>query len=321
MNSTNPTPSLSKEACVFLRSPRQIDSAIAELTKKSKHMQLAVAYISCHWQSVFANYIGTVQVICWLDSTNTNPYAVEEMMENASFRVKQAHSMHAKVYLAPGIGAVVGSANLSSTALSDSDIAGQYEAAILVTDVRVLQQITDWFEKLWQSASDLKMTDLMVAKEAFDRAKLGRQAIISSSVVGPSTPPSAPSSTKTEHFLPHLSTMPVSPKTGQPLYSRGEIRDVFEIVAMRAGGATVGEIRPLAKKSVALESVTKHCRDDGKRGWRWNLYIDGVQQPVDSQTGFSLTAFNSLPSSARIQLSNFRHAKIHVDSKGRTSMY
>ncbi len=65
--------------------------------------------------------------------------------------------------------------------------------------------------------------------------------------------------------MAHLKTMPVSPKTGQPLYSPGAIRDVFELVAMRPGGATMSQIRAVAKSKVALYPITKHCRRDGKR--------------------------------------------------------
>lgn len=189
MSATHPTPQRTTEACAFLRSPSEIHAAIAELTKKSPRMKLAVAYISPHWRSVFANYIGTVQVICWLDSTNTNPNAVEEIMKNSRFMVRQAHSMHAKVYLAPGIGAVVGSANLSSTALNDSDTAGKYEAAVLVKDVHVVHQIAEWFEKLWQSADVIEDDDLTRAKEAFARKPI-RGTVIPSAAVGSALPPS-----------------------------------------------------------------------------------------------------------------------------------
>jgi hypothetical protein len=113
-----------------------------------------------------------------------------------------------------------------------------------------------------------------------------------------------------------LTVMPVSPSTGQPLYSPGAVRDVFTLAAMRDGGATAKEIRAAANSSVALYPVTKHCREDGKRGWCWRIYIDGQLKTVDANHGFSRAAFDLLPDSACIQLLDFKLAKRHNDSRG-----
>lgn len=112
--------------------------------------------------------------------------------------------------------------------------------------------------------------------------------------------------------------MLVSPKTGQPLHAHGAILDVFELAAMRDGGATVREIRAAANSSVALYPLTKHCRENGKRGWCWKLYIDGKAQTAHSELGFSRSAFDLLPGSARIQLSGFKKADRHNHSYGWT---
>jgi hypothetical protein len=117
-----------------------------------------------------------------------------------------------------------------------------------------------------------------------------------------------------------LKTMPVSPKTGQPLYSPRAIKDVFKLVAMRANGATMKEIRAVAKGAVALYPITKHCRSDGKRGWCWKLYIDGARQPVFPDDGFPRETIDGLRDDVRVRLDNFIQAKRHNDSHGWTSM-
>ncbi len=120
--------------------------------------------------------------------------------------------------------------------------------------------------------------------------------------------------------MAHLKTMLVSPKTGRPLYSQGAIRDVFELVAMRPGGATMSQIRGVAKSAVALYPITKHCRPDGKRGWCWKLYINGAMQPVDQTEGFPKETIDGLRDDVRVWIEDFNHAKRHNDSQGWTKM-
>jgi hypothetical protein len=114
--------------------------------------------------------------------------------------------------------------------------------------------------------------------------------------------------------------MPISPKTGQPLYSPGAIRDVFELVAMCPGGATMRQIRAVAKGDVALYPITLHCRSDGKRGWCWKLYIDGALQPVDPTDGFPKETIDGLRDDVQVWIGDFKYAKRHNDSKGWTAM-
>ena len=118
----------------------------------------------------------------------------------------------------------------------------------------------------------------------------------------------------------HLKTMPVSPKTGHPLYSAGAVRDVFELVAMRANGATMREIRAVTKGAVALYPITKHSRSDGKRGWCWKLYINGARQPIDPDEGFPQETIDGLRDDVRIWIGDFKPAQRHNDSKGWTAM-
>ena len=106
----------------FLGTPATIRGAVGDLAR-SKRLDLAVGFIGQDWRDVVADFRGTLRVVCWLSSTNTNPRAVRQMLA-AGVRVRQRDGMHAKVYYGPGVGAVVGSANLSRPALDDADVAG-----------------------------------------------------------------------------------------------------------------------------------------------------------------------------------------------------
>ena len=139
-----------------------------------KRLDLAVAFIGPDWSELLAHHSGKLRVICWLSSTNTNPYAVEDLMNRPRTEVRQRTSMHAKVYYAPGMEAIVGSANLSKAALSEAEISGQDEAAVLIRGAALLKTIAAWFDGMWQD--DEKTTritpkDLHNAKLAWRKAR------------------------------------------------------------------------------------------------------------------------------------------------------
>jgi hypothetical protein len=83
--------------------------------------------------------------------------------------------MHCKVYLAPNIGAVVGSANLSQAALSEGDTSGQDEAAILTVRPSMVAEIGAWFESLWSDSKTQRIKDqhIAAAKHAYDKRPRG----------------------------------------------------------------------------------------------------------------------------------------------------
>jgi phosphatidylserine/phosphatidylglycerophosphate/cardiolipin synthase-like enzyme len=86
--------------------------------------------------------------------------------------------MHCKVYFAPSIGGVVGSANRSKAALDDNDTAGQDEAAIYISEKPTLRDIQSWFQDMWadkNSTRTIKRADISSAKAAFDKAQAARQ--------------------------------------------------------------------------------------------------------------------------------------------------
>lgn len=62
----------------FLRNPAEISGAVRQL-QKGERLDLAVAFIGKHWRDLLSDYAGPLRVICWLSSTNTDPYAVEQL--------------------------------------------------------------------------------------------------------------------------------------------------------------------------------------------------------------------------------------------------
>ena len=134
----------------FLPNPRKIREAIVELASDSKKLDLAVAFIGSEWERLIGNYRGPIRLICWLTHPGTDPDAVRSLMSRKGTQVRQRTGLHTKVYLAPGIGAVIGSANLSHPALTERVGLPQCEAAVHVTDKLVTKEICDWFDNLWK---------------------------------------------------------------------------------------------------------------------------------------------------------------------------
>src|SRR4051812_32780180 len=99
----------------FLASPAEIRRAIVRGFAAAKAVDLAVAFVGEDWWSLLGSLSVPVRMVCWLSSTNTNPYAVEQMLERPGFEVRQLDRMNAKVYLTQGdpSSVVIGSANIS----------------------------------------------------------------------------------------------------------------------------------------------------------------------------------------------------------------
>src|SRR2546425_943453 len=162
-------PRLLSPRLMFLPNPAQIRRALGLLAVRASRMDLAVAFVGQDWRDAIADFWGPLRVICWLSSTNTDPQAVEQMMRRPQIHVRQRDWMHAKVYLAPGVGAIIGSANLSRRALAEVEESGQDEAAVMVQDRPNLKAIEAWFRVLWQSDGTRRISssDLARALVAF----------------------------------------------------------------------------------------------------------------------------------------------------------
>lgn len=143
----------------FLGTPNEIRTALQDLSRNAKRLDLAVAFIGDEARDLFADFNGKVRLICWFSTPNTNPRAVAQLQKWKNWEVRQRDAMHSKVYLAPGRAAIIGSANISGQALSESEHSGQDEAAILETRKAVLKEIGAWFERLWTEPDTREISD------------------------------------------------------------------------------------------------------------------------------------------------------------------
>lgn len=175
----------------FLASPAEIRRAIVRGFAAANAVDLAVAFVGEDWWSLLGSLSVPVRVVCWLSSTNTNPYAVEQMLARPGFEVRQLDRMHAKVYLAHGdpSSVVIGSANISGAALAADDGVGQHEAAVSSTNSRLVADSQSWFEALWESATAISASDLEAARAAWDNTHSGFRGAASAS--GNKSQPSA----------------------------------------------------------------------------------------------------------------------------------
>lgn len=163
----------------FLSNPAKIRRHLVNALETSESLDAAVAFVGRDWVDIIGTFSGPVRLICWLSSTNTNPYAVEQMMRRENICVHHLPAMHAKVYLLEGqlLRCIVGSANLTENALSEDNASGQCEAAIEVWDKETVRTIKRWFEDLWKEhAQPISKADLHSAKEAWDKARSSKRS-------------------------------------------------------------------------------------------------------------------------------------------------
>lgn len=160
-------------SALFLETPRDIRAQLTALLRRARSLDMAVAFVGSDWQEILRELPTRTRLVCWLSSTNTNPYAIEQMSD-AGVNVRQLDAMHAKVYVVPGAGAIVGSANLSISALSDAPVSLQYESAVRLGPGE-LSPVTAWFNWLWARARSVTPGDLAAAKRAWEVARRARR--------------------------------------------------------------------------------------------------------------------------------------------------
>jgi len=158
----------------LLTNPLSLQRALRQLLRKADAADIAVAFVGADWRLMLGEFEGALRLVCWLDNTATDPRSVEQILR-VPHGVKQRTAMHAKVYLAhrggQPVGAIVGSANLSRTALALTGGSGQVEVGVLVEDSHQLAELSTWFDAQWAGARPITQTDLDAAKEARKRRR------------------------------------------------------------------------------------------------------------------------------------------------------
>jgi hypothetical protein len=145
-------------AATFLGSPAEIRRAINSIATGATTFDVAVAFVGGEWHELLGGYEGRLRVICWLSNPATDPRAVSQLKLRPQTRVRQRDGMHAKVYIAPGMGAVVASANLSHAALDALGLEVRDEAGIAVSPSAALRAIERWFRALWKDDGSRRIT-------------------------------------------------------------------------------------------------------------------------------------------------------------------
>ncbi len=223
---------------VFLRDPGAIRKSIVEALEHSSSLDAAVAFVGRDWSDIIGTFPGQIRVICWLSSTNTNPYAVEQMMRRENISVRQLSAMHAKVYILKGDHprCIVGSANLTGAALSEENASGQFEAAVEFSDSRN-GPVVRWFRDLWNSkAQSISREDLTLAKEVWSKVQRGRHALCR-------RPPSRPVSFFPANWKPKKKLIDLAEKASDPdLPPFAEYRDVLSRIERHGRNVDVGQL-------------------------------------------------------------------------------
>jgi hypothetical protein len=160
-------------ATTFLGNPAEIRRAINSIATSGKSFDVAVAFVGGEWHGLLAGYDGRLRVICWLSNPATDPRAVLQLKLRPQTKVRQRDGMHAKVYIAPGVGAVVASANLSYAALDALGLEVRDEAGIAVSPGAALRTIERWFRALWKDDGSRRITrtDIEEAMRRFFAAR------------------------------------------------------------------------------------------------------------------------------------------------------
>lgn len=227
----------------FLPDPGSIRKCIVMALEKSNSLDVAVAFVGRDWADVIGTFSGRVRVICWLSSTNTNPYAVKQMMKRKNIRVLQLPAMHAKVYILKGQSprCVVGSANLTGAALSEENASGQHEAAVEIIDRRRVGTVERWFRGLWSEARSISENDLASAKKAWNKAQRNRGG--SEKKTGERGSSQEPTSFFSADWEPHEELIDLAKKVRDKDFAEfEEYKTVLSRIVRRGRNVDVGQL-------------------------------------------------------------------------------
>lgn len=92
------TATVGSHSMKYLSNPESIRKCLVRGLNATASLDAAVAFIGTDWADILGTFSKPVRLVCWLSSTNTNPYAVEQMMQRENICVTHLPAMHAKVY-------------------------------------------------------------------------------------------------------------------------------------------------------------------------------------------------------------------------------
>lgn len=256
----------------FLPDPASIRQEIVRMTSSSKTLDLAVAFIGLEWQRLLGNYLGPLRLICWLTHPGTDPDAVRSLMMRKGTLVMQRTGLHTKVYLAPGVGAIVGSANLSQSALTDRAGLPQCEAAVSVSDRQLVKEIGDWFDTLWKDLPRTKTishADLERAKK--ERKKWPLPVASTMNLIPPLPEPMPKAITDLAKKVQGLNLMDeyreyhnqLSELIAKPRLNRSEISQLADLIASWTGHRAVYKTFEMQPPATILRGLRTLLDEEG----------------------------------------------------------
>lgn len=169
--------SISLGGCRFISS-KEYKTEIEKLLKSQQALRIAVAFWGEGAENLFQK--GTsLKIICNLESGATNPATIEALQGRRGATIKTFDRLHAKVFLGKGA-AIIGSANASSNGLNleGSEVKGWEEAGVFIKDERVIQEVGNWFDNIWNDDSRTKLIgkdDINKAKDFWDKRRRTRE--------------------------------------------------------------------------------------------------------------------------------------------------
>jgi hypothetical protein len=115
----------------YLQNSEEIRTAINSIYSTNDEKWAIVGFVGYGALDQLPSGVKNLSVICWPKPGATSPDGVRRL-QDAGIKVYFCDRLHSKIYWASGQGAVIGSANLSKNALTDS---GQHEFGVIVKDV------------------------------------------------------------------------------------------------------------------------------------------------------------------------------------------
>ncbi|HDS1579749.1 TPA: phospholipase D family protein [Stenotrophomonas maltophilia] len=155
------------EATSLLTTSESIRTGINKVLGKGE-MRIAVAFWgdnALEHLGLTADDLSMVSVICNLSVGATSAAVIRTLLARGA-QVRALSTLHAKVYLGAD-SAIVGSANASTNALSESP--RWNEACVHLTSPADLAALHKWFAQQWDAAADLN--DTRIARLLLDQAE------------------------------------------------------------------------------------------------------------------------------------------------------
>lgn len=160
----------------FLTGP-ELSKAIRKIAAGS-NPRFAVAFWGKGFDSLVPDTGKNAKIICNLKMGGTNPHVIPLLRKRA--QVKQCDTLHAKVYFNDHE-AFITSANASANGmgLEGKEQKSWEEAGVLIDDKDTLDEIKDWFDRLWKDSNLITPKDISHAIKTWELRQASKPSLTS----------------------------------------------------------------------------------------------------------------------------------------------